>query len=75
MDALERLTAYLCSNPGSEAMDEEYAAFAARLLRQHAHELAEKQREYAGGLNLHLMHDLGAGVHAAADHIDPQIED
>lgn len=45
--ALERLTAYLCSKPGSEHMDEEYAAFAARLLRQHAGEVVEAERAAA----------------------------
>jgi hypothetical protein len=44
MDAMERLTAYLCSRPGSESLDGFHQNFAEQILRQHAHELAEKIR-------------------------------
>lgn len=74
MSAEERLTAYLCSNPGNEHMDGEYAAFAARLLRQHAHELAEKIRNHdwaAHTVGERCCDDLTA---EAADLIDPEVE-
>lgn len=80
MDALERLTAYLCSNPGNEHMDEQYAVFAARLLRQHAHELAEKIRSE---LPETVKERLGGGIWTittvptakqAADLIDPEVQ-
>jgi hypothetical protein len=81
MSALERLTAYLCSNPRNERMDEEYAAFAVRLLNQHAHELAEKVRQ--GGVRYDLREFNAARAagpgrvlefvqSAIADFIDPE---
>lgn len=80
MSALERLTAYLCSNPGSEHMDEEYAAFAARLLDQHAHELAEKIRashpKPPVGFTWSEPYRLGLddSRRSAANLIDPEVE-
>lgn len=52
MDALERLTAFLRAQPGTEGMDAWHAEWAEALLRQHAHELAEKIRAapFAGHL-------------------------
>lgn len=44
MDAMERLTTYLCSRPGSEGMDEFHRGFADQILRQHGRELAQAQR-------------------------------
>lgn len=43
MNALERLTADLCSHTGTEAMDERHAEFAREILAQHAQEIAAGQ--------------------------------
>lgn len=42
MNALERLTAYLCQQPGSENLDTHHAEFAKSLLDQHAEEIAAR---------------------------------
>lgn len=41
MNAEERLSAYLCSRPGTERMDQHHADFARDILNQHAKELAD----------------------------------
>jgi hypothetical protein len=43
MNAQQRLTAYLCSRPGSENMDAYHADFARQILDQHAKEIAARQ--------------------------------
>lgn len=73
MSALERLTAFLCARPGTEDMDEWHADWAARLLSQHAHELAEQirdERPQWGGAPGGAWFEWGA----AADLIDPEVE-
>lgn len=43
---------------------------------EHAHELAEKQRAYARRMEGHPhFEDLAPGGFAAADHIDPEVDD
>lgn len=50
MDALERLTAHLCSVPDTEKLDAYHAVLAQQVLDQHAHELAEEIRQEADEL-------------------------
>lgn len=69
MSALERLTAYLCSGPGTEAMDAWHAEWAEGILRMHAHELAEEIRDVAS--KTRMAADRPALRHAA-DLIDPE---
>lgn len=71
MSALERLTAYLCSRPGTEDMDAWRAEWAEGILRMHAHELAERLR--ASEPTAQLVGLDTAGLLAAADLIDPEV--
>jgi hypothetical protein len=50
VNAEERLTAYLCSRPGSEALDEHHAEFARQILDQHAQEIVARQSKLRFGL-------------------------
>lgn len=48
MTALDRLTAYLCQQPGTENLDAHHADFARQILDQHARELAEQPQTVIG---------------------------
>lgn len=48
MTALDRLTAYLCQQPGTEHMDAHHADMARQILVQHARELAEQPQTAIG---------------------------
>jgi len=71
MDALERLTAYLCNQVGSEDLDRYHEGYAKRILDQHAHELAEKIRDAGSTRNAVRKYQRGMG--RAADLIDPEV--
>lgn len=49
MNALERLTAHLCSHPGGESLDAHHAETARQILDQHAQELAARQSKLLFG--------------------------
>lgn len=68
MNALERLTAFLCARPGTENMDEWHADWAKALLDQHAHELADQIRKAPFEPHLLQRHQR----YAAARIIDPE---
>lgn len=72
MDALERLTAYLCNQVGSRSLDSYHEGYAKRILDQHAHELAEKIRAMNEGCG---RTECVSCAHRsnAADLIDPEV--
>lgn len=72
MSALERLTAYLCSQVGSDRMDGYHEGYAKTILDQHAEELAEKLvAEAAVKAPIHVYRP---GLMWAAEVIDPQAD-
>lgn len=61
MNAEERLTAYLCQQPGTQRMDQHHADMARAILNQHAEEIAAK------GSSVPFGRTEGLGVIQLAD--------